>query len=78
MRPAFRRAAHSLKGMLRNFQAEDAAEKAFHLETKGQAGDTGRRRCSDRGACRRNQAAGRAVAQSESTRPECPMSAQIS
>jgi HPt (histidine-containing phosphotransfer) domain-containing protein len=36
---AFRRAAHSLKGMLRNFQAEAAAEKAFHLENKGQKGD---------------------------------------
>jgi PAS domain S-box-containing protein len=35
----FRRAAHSLKGMLRGFQAEDAAEKAFLLETKGQAAD---------------------------------------
>jgi PAS domain S-box-containing protein len=36
---AFRRAAHSLKGMLRNFQAEAAAEKASHLENKGQKGD---------------------------------------
>ena len=35
----FRRAAHSLKGMLRNFQAEGLAEKAFCLETKGQSGD---------------------------------------
>ena len=35
----FRRAAHSLKGMLRNFQAEGSAEKAFHLETKAQTGD---------------------------------------
>jgi HPt (histidine-containing phosphotransfer) domain-containing protein len=35
----FRRAAHSLKGMLRNFQAEAAAEKAFHLENKGQRGE---------------------------------------
>jgi CheY-like chemotaxis protein/HPt (histidine-containing phosphotransfer) domain-containing protein len=35
----FRRAAHSLKGMLRNFQAEGSAEKAYHLELKGQAGD---------------------------------------
>jgi PAS domain S-box-containing protein len=35
----FRRAAHSLKGMLRNFQAEAAAEKAFSLEIKGQKGD---------------------------------------
>ncbi len=32
------RAAHSLKGMLRNFQAEDAAEIAFELEKKGKAG----------------------------------------
>ena len=29
------RAAHSLKGMLRNFQAESAAEVAFELEKKG-------------------------------------------
>jgi CheY-like chemotaxis protein/HPt (histidine-containing phosphotransfer) domain-containing protein len=29
------RAAHSLKGMLRNFQAEPAAEVAFELEKKG-------------------------------------------
>jgi two-component system sensor histidine kinase/response regulator len=36
---AFRRAAHSLKGMLRNFQAETAAAKAFELEKMGQAGD---------------------------------------
>jgi len=36
---AFRRAAHSLKGMLRNFQAETAAAKAFELEKKGQAGE---------------------------------------
>jgi two-component system, sensor histidine kinase and response regulator len=36
---AFRRAAHSLKGMLRNFQAEGPAQRAFHLENKGQAGD---------------------------------------
>jgi len=36
---AFRRSAHSLKGMLRNFQADSAAEKAFYLENKGQAGD---------------------------------------
>jgi YesN/AraC family two-component response regulator len=35
----FRRAAHSLKGMLRNFQAEGSAEKAYHLEIKGQGGD---------------------------------------
>ena len=33
----FRRAAHSLKGMLRNFQAEDSAEKAFRLESMGQS-----------------------------------------
>jgi HPt (histidine-containing phosphotransfer) domain-containing protein len=38
---AFRRAAHSLKGMLRSFQAEDAAEKAFRLETQAQAGNLG-------------------------------------
>jgi len=31
------RAAHSLKGMLKNFQAETAAEVAFELEKKGQA-----------------------------------------
>jgi PAS domain S-box-containing protein len=37
----FRRAAHSLKGMLRSFQAEDAAEKALRLETQGQAGSLG-------------------------------------
>jgi PAS domain S-box-containing protein len=36
---SFRRAAHSLKGVLRNFQAEGPAEKAFHLETMGQNGD---------------------------------------
>lgn len=36
---AFRRAAHSLKGMLRNFQAETAAAKAFELEKRGQAGE---------------------------------------
>jgi PAS domain S-box-containing protein len=35
----FRRAAHSLKGMLRNFQADNAAEKAFALEKKGESGD---------------------------------------
>jgi CheY-like chemotaxis protein/anti-sigma regulatory factor (Ser/Thr protein kinase) len=35
---AFRRAAHSLKGMLRNFRAEIAAEKAFELEKMGEAG----------------------------------------
>jgi len=31
------RAAHSLKGMLRNFQAEPAAEVAFELENQGKA-----------------------------------------
>ena len=31
------RAAHSLKGMLRNFQAEPAAEVAFELEKQGKA-----------------------------------------
>jgi two-component system sensor histidine kinase/response regulator len=31
------RSAHSLKGMLRNFQAEDAAGIAFELEKKGKA-----------------------------------------
>jgi two-component system sensor histidine kinase/response regulator len=36
--PAFMRAAHSLKGMLRNFQAEAAAERAFVLEKMGRAG----------------------------------------
>jgi CheY-like chemotaxis protein len=35
---AFRRAAHSLKGMLRNFRAETAAEKAFDLEKIGATG----------------------------------------
>jgi PAS domain S-box-containing protein len=35
----YQRAAHSLKGMLRNFQWEAAAERAFELEKKGQAGD---------------------------------------
>ena len=30
------RAAHSLKGMMRNFQAKPAAEAAFELEKKGQ------------------------------------------
>jgi DNA-binding response OmpR family regulator len=35
----FRRAAHSLKGMLRNFQAEASAEKAFRLESMGQSGN---------------------------------------
>ena len=33
------RAAHSLKGMLKNFQAESAAEVAFELETKGKSQD---------------------------------------
>ena len=32
------RAAHSLKGMLRNFQAENAAETAFELEKMGKTG----------------------------------------
>jgi CheY-like chemotaxis protein len=36
--PAFMRAAHSLKGMLRNFQAEAAAERASALEKMGRAG----------------------------------------
>jgi PAS domain S-box-containing protein len=36
---AFRRAAHSLKGMLRNFESEATAEKAWTLEQKAQAGD---------------------------------------
>ena len=31
------RAAHSLKGMLKNFQAEAAADAAMELEKKGQA-----------------------------------------
>jgi CheY-like chemotaxis protein/HPt (histidine-containing phosphotransfer) domain-containing protein len=31
------RAAHSLKGMLRNFQAEDAADVAFEIEKRGKA-----------------------------------------
>jgi CheY-like chemotaxis protein len=35
----FQRAAHSLKGMLRNFQLEAAAERAYELEKKGQTGD---------------------------------------
>ena len=34
----FSRTAHSLKGMLRNFQAEAAAETAFDLEKRGQQG----------------------------------------
>ena len=36
--PAFMRAAHSLKGMLRNFQAEAAAERAATLEQMGRTG----------------------------------------
>ena len=36
--PACMRAAHSLKGMLRNFQAEAAAERASELEKMGRAG----------------------------------------
>ena len=36
--PAFMRAAHSLKGMLRNFQAEAAAERAAALEKMGHVG----------------------------------------
>jgi HPt (histidine-containing phosphotransfer) domain-containing protein len=35
----FQRAAHSVKGMLRNFQSESAAERAFELEKKGQTGN---------------------------------------
>jgi CheY-like chemotaxis protein len=35
----FTRTAHSLKGMLRNFQAEDAADVAFDLEKKGKQGE---------------------------------------
>jgi len=31
------RAAHSLKGMLKNFQADSAAEIAFEIEKKGKA-----------------------------------------
>ncbi|MEJ2170897.1 MAG: response regulator [Desulfobacterales bacterium] len=34
----FKRTAHSLKGMLRNFQAESAAETAFELEQIGERG----------------------------------------
>jgi CheY-like chemotaxis protein/HPt (histidine-containing phosphotransfer) domain-containing protein len=37
--PAFMRAAHSLKGMLRNFRSEPSAAKAQALEQMGQAGD---------------------------------------
>jgi HPt (histidine-containing phosphotransfer) domain-containing protein len=36
--PAFMRAAHSLKGMLSNFQAEAAAGRASALEKMGRAG----------------------------------------
>lgn len=36
---AFSRSAHSLKGMLRNFQAEALAETAFDLEKRGKQGD---------------------------------------
>jgi HPt (histidine-containing phosphotransfer) domain-containing protein len=35
----FMRSAHSLKGMLNNFQAETAAEVAFDLEKKGKEKD---------------------------------------
>ena len=35
----FTRTAHSLKGMLRNFQAEAAADTAFDLEKKGKQGE---------------------------------------
>jgi PAS domain S-box-containing protein len=35
----FSRTAHSLKGMLRNFQAEAAAETAFDLEKRGKLGE---------------------------------------
>jgi PAS domain S-box-containing protein len=38
---AYQRAAHSLKGMLRNFQWDAAAERAFELEKKGQEGSLG-------------------------------------
>ena len=41
----FKRTAHSLKGMLRNFQAEAAAETAFELEQiseRGQLADADR------------------------------------
>ncbi len=37
--PAFMRAAHSLKGMLRNFQSEPAAATAQALEQMGRAGE---------------------------------------
>ena len=33
------RTAHSLKGMLRNFQADTAAEMAFIIEKKGEQGE---------------------------------------
>ena len=33
------RTAHSLKGMLKNFQADAAAEVAFEIETKGKSKD---------------------------------------
>ena len=36
---ALMRAAHSLKGMLKNFQADSAAEVAFELEQKGKQAD---------------------------------------
>jgi HPt (histidine-containing phosphotransfer) domain-containing protein len=35
----FMRSAHSLKGILKNFRAETAAEIAFDLEKKGKAAD---------------------------------------
>ncbi len=35
----FMRSAHSLKGMLRNFRAEIAAEVAYDLEKKGKKAD---------------------------------------
>jgi CheY-like chemotaxis protein/HPt (histidine-containing phosphotransfer) domain-containing protein len=35
----FSRTAHSLKGMLRNFQAETAADTAFDLEKRGKQGE---------------------------------------
>ncbi len=35
----FMRSAHSLKGMLKNFRAETAAEMAFDLEKKGKEAD---------------------------------------
>jgi HPt (histidine-containing phosphotransfer) domain-containing protein len=36
---ALMRAAHSLKGMLKNFQADPAAGVAFELEKKGKGDD---------------------------------------